>query len=607
MKEDKLLKQHRWSALAVALLAVVAILRTVASYSTTAQGFDEPCHIAAAMEWLDNRTYSLDPVHPPLARLAIGLPLVAAGEKFPHLPATDPEAQNYNVVGNHIIYDAGHYARTLALARSGMIPFLVLEIVLVFLWTRREFGDVAGVLAAALFSTLPIVLAFSGLAYTDIPASCMQFGLFFAFVAWLERPTARSTVWLGLAAGFAVLTKFTILLFFPAVAIALIACKLLLARHDTRHDARHATRPDESVNRHHVNQPTRRSLRGWLARSALAAAIAVIILWGGYDFSIGHVRESMELTPQNMPSFQHFPGALRGLARDMVTDDWAVPAPALLKGIATAWALNKMATTSYILGKTKVGGWWYFFLVAVAVKTPLPFLVLCLIGTAALFAKGRDGGKSHVRWQTLAPLICAAAVFVVTMGVSYDAGLRHVLIVFPLLAVIAGYGAAFLWQLPRPARFASAARVLAALLLLGQGFTSFAASGDYLAYFNLLAGRDPSKVLVTGCDLDCGQDLYRLAAEFRAQHISHAKLALWSSAQLSSIDLSNTEILEPFQPVTGWVAISARSQRFGDVFHNTYPPHAFNWLSQYQPREMVGETIRLYYIPADAPSPITKE
>jgi hypothetical protein len=45
---------------------------------------------------------------------------------------------------------------------------------MVFLWTRREFGDFAAVMAAGLFTTLPIVLAFSGLAYTDLPTGCMR-------------------------------------------------------------------------------------------------------------------------------------------------------------------------------------------------------------------------------------------------------------------------------------------------------------------------------------------------------------------------------------------------------------------------------------------------
>ncbi|MGB9083807.1 MAG: glycosyltransferase family 39 protein [Terriglobales bacterium] len=569
------MKRSHLVVLVIALLALVAVFRTIQTYAVTAQAFDEPCHISAALEWLDRHTYKLDPVHPPLARVAIGLPLLVAGERYPSRPSDDPATQDYNVVGNHIIYGSGHFARNLALARSGMLPFLVLEIVLVFLWARREFGDLAGVLAAALLSTLPFILAFASVAYTDLPASCMQFALFFAFATWLDKPTTRSTVWLGIAAGFALLSKFTILLFFPAVAFGLILCNLL---------QRGRNEPLPKVDR-----------RAWAAKASLAGAIALIVLWAGYGFSVGHVRESMQLTPQNMPSFQHFPGPLRSIARDAVISDCALPAPALLKGIATAWTLNKSTPLGYMLGKTKAGGWWYFFLVAIAVKTPLPFLILCMIGMAALCAR-----RGERRWQTLAPAVSAIAILAVTMGVSYDAGLRHVLVVFPLLGVVGGFGAAHLWQLPGRARLGG--RALLAALLLWQGIVSSAARSDYLAYFNPLAGKDPSRVLITGCDLDCGQDLYRLAEALRAQHVSHVHIAMWSSAELSYMGLPEMEVLAPFHPVTGWVAISARSLRFGDVFHTTDPPHAFDWIDRYTPKQQVGKTIWLYYIPPDTPA-----
>ncbi len=569
------MRRFHFVALVVALMALVAVLRTVHSYGFTAQGFDEPCHIAAALEWLDQHTYKTDPVHPPLARDAIGLPLALAGERYPNLTSDEQGKLDYNVVGDRIIYGRGHFARTLALARSGMLPFLVLEIVLVFLWTRREFGDFAGVLAALLVSTLPTVLAFASVAYTDLPASCMQFALLFAFALWLDQPTRASTLRLGTAAGFALLTKFTILLFFPAAAVSMMFCKW--------------RRGGQS------KSEIKLTARQWTGRAAMAGVIAIVLLWAGYDFSVGHVRESMQLTPGNMPSFQHFPGPLRSLARDMVTSDWALPAPALLQGVATAWTLNKSRPVSYMLGKTKAGGWWYFFLVAIGVKTPLPFLILCAIGAVALLAK-----RGERRWQPLAPAVSAIAILVVTMGVSYDAGLRHVLIVLPLLAVVGGCGAAYLWRLPGGARLAG--RVFLSVLLLWQVITSFGAQSDFIAYFNPLAGKDPSKVLLTGCDLDCGQDLYRLAAALRAQHVSHVYLAMWSSADLSYVGLPETEILPPFQPVKGWVALSQRAQRLGDVFHTTYPPHAFDWLDQYEPKEWVGKTILLYYIPPD-PTP----
>jgi hypothetical protein len=80
------LDRKRYVALAVALLILIAITRILLTYKVTAQGFDEPCHVAEAIEYLDTGTYTLDPVHPPPSRIAIGIPLYLAGERLYYIP-----------------------------------------------------------------------------------------------------------------------------------------------------------------------------------------------------------------------------------------------------------------------------------------------------------------------------------------------------------------------------------------------------------------------------------------------------------------------------------------------------------------------------------------
>ena len=453
-------------------------------------------------------------------------------------------------------------------SRAAVLPFFVLAVGLVFFWTRREFGEFAGAMAALLLSTLPVILAFSGLAYTDMATGCMQFAALFAFTRWLEKPTMGSSSILGVITGLAFLAKFTTLLFLPAGAGVILLFKLAIQRR---------------------SEPTPNDVKtGWLTKLAVVLAAAVVVVWAGYGFSVGHVRQSMQLSPESMPSFQHFPGPARNIARSMVLRDSWLPAPALVKGAATAWALNKNAPLAYLLGKEKNGGWWYFFLVAVAVKTPLPFLLLCLIGLCVLFSRA-------LRWTSIAPAAAVLAVFCVTMFVKYNAGIRHVMVVFPLLAVVAGCACGFLWQ--SPGRWRLLGRSTLVVLLLWQCIASLNAHPDYIAYFNELAGRDPSRVLVTGCDLDCGQDLFRLSRTLHERNISHLNIAVWSSADMSRMNFPAFEIRPPFQPVTGWLAISLRSLRMGDVFHTTYPAGAFSWLDGQKPVEQVGKTIRLYYFP----------
>jgi hypothetical protein len=563
----------RWPVVVCALLALVAVLRIIFSYPLTSLTFDEPCHVAAAIELLDRHTYKLDPVHPPLARVAIGLPLYLAGERYPKLSLPDQEI-TYHDVGNAVLSDSGHYARNLALARVGVLPFFLLATAIVFLWARREYGNLAAVMAAALFTTLPNVLAFSSIAYTDIVAAATQVGLFFAFVQWLDKPTKRSVLWFGLAAGLALASKATTVIFFPAAAFAIVFGKWVRTR----------TLVGENL-----------APRQIVRHLAVAAAIAIAILWASYGFAVGHVREDMNLSAESLPSFRQFPAPIARAGRWLVASDPVIPAPALIKGVAEAWVLNKERPPAYLLGHIKDGGWWYFFLLGVAVKSPLPFLILAAIGTLSL-----KTFEARSRWRAMAPLLAVLAVLLVTMPVKYNAGVRHVMVVFPLLAIVAGRGCSYLWHRSEGRRIAARSGLI--VLLSWQVVSSVRAQGDFLAYFNELTGRDPSRVMVAGCDLDCGQDLDLLSRELHARNISHATIAIWTSADPRHTDLPNFDVPQAYRPVSGWFAISLRALRFGNSFHTQYPVGAFDWLQAYQPVSRVGKTILLYHIPEDEKS-----
>ena len=73
--------------------------------------------------------------------------------------------------------------------------------------------------------------------------------------------------------------------------------------------------------------------------------------------------------------------------------------------------------------------------------------------------------------------------------VSPNAGVRHVMVLFPLLSVIAVTGCAYLWQ--AQGRRHVWGRFTLAVLLLWQCLSRLNAHPDYIAYFNGLAGRNP--------------------------------------------------------------------------------------------------------------------
>lgn len=544
-------------------LVLIAIVRICFTYSRTAEAFDEPCHVAAGIEFLDKKTYALDPVHPPLSRIAIALPLYWAGERYPHLPADDPKSDNYNVVGNHILYDSGHLHRNLALARIGVLPFFVLGAVIVFLWTLRIAGDRSAILAVFLYTTTPTILAFSSIAYTDIVAASTQIAALFAFSLCLEKASRSHTLWFAVALGLALLSKLTTVLFLPAAGLCMFLIWILRTNRAEREDLR----------RHALH---------WLA----AGAIALLILWGGYRFSFKPVQQVTGLTPASMPSFQHFPGFARPILTRALTENIRLPAPELLNGISHAWILNKLSAQSYLLEELKSGGWWYFYLCAIAVKLPLPFLIAFAISMVVLLKEKRD-------FTAVLPLAALVGVLLITCRVSYQVGIRHILLCLPLMAITTAAGLKswidkFNWR---------SATSLILLTIVGWQFVETARSQQNLiAYFNELAGKDPGKVLSLGCDFDCGQDLYALADQLRAHHVPEFTLAVWTSADVDRSGLPRFELPKSDGKAQGWIAISSRAFHVGDFLHQAVPPHSFDWLQAYQPVAEVGKTIKLYYV-----------
>jgi hypothetical protein len=169
-------------------------------------------------------------------------------------------------------------------------------------------------------------------------------------------------------------------------------------------------------------------------------------------------------------------------------------------------------------------------------------------------------------------------------------GIRHVLILYPLLALGGAWVVTRSWQALRrmpDRRRAAAGTMLLAAVLTWQLSTLWTAWPDYLAYFNETVSH-PERVLVDS-DLDWGQDLRRLEARAKALRIPRLSLAYRGTADLNREPLPPLVILPPHHPTTGWVAVSqlARTRNLSD----------YAWLDAYQPVEHIGKSIDLYYIP----------
>ncbi|MGD0775406.1 MAG: glycosyltransferase family 39 protein [Candidatus Solibacter sp.] len=523
----------RRSFVLAATLIALASLRIVSTYSEMSPTWDEPGHMACGLQYLAQHVYRYEAQHPPLARVMSALGPFLAGARPLGIKNQDQE-------GVAVMYHDGHPERMLTRMRLGILPFFVVAAGVVWLWARRHFGSAAAVLATGLFTLVPTVLAHGGMATTDMPLTACLSAAFFALLLWAEEPTWPHSLLLGAATALAVVSKFTALGFLPAAAFFAFLAYLTVERPGV----------DGVV--------AAAKARAWPA--AIAVLTGALGIWAVYGFDFGKVNA------------------------------WGVslPAPELFDGVSFAMYHNTKGHAAYFLGEIRNTGWWYFFPVLLAVKTPLGWLVAVGLGLAAWWGK-------RARLAYWMPVAFAAGILLPGMTSHVNIGLRHILPIFTGLAILAALG--LLRLLERAAR-TKWAGPLAALLVLWVAVSGALQHPDYLSYFNELAGSTPERIVVDS-DLDWGQNIIRLQHRLRqlgAAQVAFGDVNLHSNHLMIWPGLPLVQNLDAFRPVEGWTAVSPTMwmlRKYGLGYRDlSVQP----WWAYYHPVEKVG-TLWLYYIP----------
>ena len=542
----------KWSwvkpELGLAVLILLGIARISATYPVLSQSSDEPAHIACGMQWLDQGVFEYEPQHPPLARVAS-----AIGPYLGGLRSTGQRSMWEE--GNEILHAENAYLQTLTLARLGILPFFVAASLLVWFWASHLYSKTVALAATFLFTMLPPVLAHAGLATTDMAATATLIACLFSFQLWIERPSLKRSLLLGLALGCAVATKFSVPVFLiPGLAAITIFHRLGVSSRDTPSPAK----------------------RLWVKRAAQAFTVSFVLVWACYRFSMAPITTADDRPHERIDSITET-GAVRDLAYRM-SESISFPALELFHGVRQVANHARKGHSAYLLGETGTRGWWSFFPIAIGIKTPLPFLFLVCAGAVWTVWPRRSA------WRCWAPLVCGLGVLLVCLPSSINIGVRHALPIYPLLAIVGGYAVTCLW---RSKRYAVAARAIAAALLIWHGTASIRAHPDYLAYFNELADDRPEEFLVDS-DLDWGQGLVALSEELRRRGISTVSLAYFGTADIDRHKLPAPRQLPPGERRQGWIAISVSTMQ---------KEYGFRWLEDHEPVALIRKSIRLYYIP----------
>jgi Dolichyl-phosphate-mannose-protein mannosyltransferase len=230
--------------------------------------------------------------------------------------------------------------------------------------------------------------------------------------------------------------------------------------------------------------------------------------------------------------------------------------PRFIDGIRGLIAVDQAGVLNFLLGEVSFEGWWWYFPVALALKTTLASLIL------ALLTKKR------------AILLAALAVLGVAMLSNTNLGVRHILPLYAPLSVAAASACV------------ARKRALVAALLVWHGAATVIAYPDHFPYFNEIAMGRPERYLLDS-NLDWGQDALRLVRAAREKKIDRIGVKVFGWHDWEALGLPPHYQLEPRVPSQGWIAVSEQSMLIAG-----HPP----WLDGRR-YERVGTSIRLYYIP----------
>ena len=552
------------AAIVAALLGAFMILRIVDLYGEFSATADEGTYLVCGIELYQQHTAVLNPKQPPLSRWAIGFLPYLAGLRI-------ERGRSFFDEGKRLLEEAGDYWRTLTLARTGNLIFVPLLLFYVYRWAGHLYGRTAAAAAVFLVSFSPTVIAHSAVATADLATTAALTMAAFHASQWLRDRTIRNACWAGAGAGLALSAKYSTIGFLP---VTLTGYCLLTAW---------ARRSGHWENR-------RPGLKPLIYQTTLAAGIALTLIWATYCFDLTPLRHPTRMPNIELGNFAS-PDSVFGRLADYVTTQVALPMQSFFAGIFLVFrhffaghAAYHTAYGQFLLGEVKWdGGWWYYFPVALAVKTTLPFLVLTLLALLSLWRGRREAhrdGSLFVVWAIV-------SILVVAMSGSLNIGVRHVLPMYPLMAILASS----VFSLNKSGSLPSRLRMtLAGLLLAGHAAASLTAHPDYLAYFNE-AAQGKEHEFLGDSNLDWGQDLARLGQYVQQHEMKNISLSYFGPTSPEVVGIESYQTFNARERPQGWVAVSVLHVQ---GIYRDPSGDDFSWLASHAPYARIGKSIWVY-------------
>ena len=510
----------------VAALLLAVFLIPFFSAQNFSPSADEITHLPSGYSYWKTGEIILNPQHPPLVKLLSSFPLLFLNLKFDkNDPNLTGPSRNEWQFGHNFLF-TNDADKLLLLGRIAPILISVLLGLYIFKWASELFSHKAGILSLFLYAFMPNIIAHAQFVATDLAVAAFSFIALYYLWKLFKTGNKKFIVYTGISLGLALGSKFSGALLVPITAFLLLVYMW----------------KGEGNNVFKIKK--------FLKYLVLIGVIGFLMLYIIYLF------------PHN-PDFY-------------------------LKGLRSIYADIAGNFYYYLNGNFSKDGWWYYFIFAFLIKTPIPALIAFAL---AIFAYRKYKLAGFEKQLIFLPVI---VFLLVTSFKAHDIGVRYILPIYPFLILYAGGLTELNLNLNR-----KVVLILAAGLGVWYVFSAIRIYPDYLAYFNEFVGGPANGYkYLDDSNVEWGQDLKRLRA-YQIQHPETKVLFSWRKSDLDYYGVENDLfssgikkrwLLNP----SGRYAVNThfliRSRLEGSMTPDKY----VDWLGLYRPVDRIGYSFFIY-------------
>lgn len=556
--------------LAACLLLGAMALALLASIRTESPTTDEPLHLTRGLAFWWSSSRALSYAHPPLGDALAALPVALIQPKIAIRKLDGYRQREVDTVARALLIPDYEERRNWFFQARTSMSLLTLALgVYVYLFCRRLWGVPTALAALAFFALHPTLVAHGRLVTTDMPVTAAMFVAIAELLLFLNGGSRWRVLSAGCMTGVALATKYTAFALVPIFVLWLgLAASIGIGRY--------------------AGRPRLRALgeAAWVLGAIGVLSLAIIN--GAYNFEHTGMRmpEILRMPePQNSITAR-FHGEL--LENDHVLQHvpaWLpIPLPyTYVFGLASIGAHVGAGHETVFFGERLKEGSRFYFPVLLTIKTP--FLMLVALGLG-LYLIVRERARPSLVSIGLASF--ALLLLLIASRTTLNIGVRHVLPLFPALAVLAGRSVIRLLQSPLWAGMpAFALPVLIALHASGMLW----AFPDYLSDFNALVGGKKGGERISIVGEEWGQDMIRLGKVARDHHIERLQFFLDTFTAKLELARFGVKIITPTcrreLPSHAFIAVSAR-----DRARNKFD--CFDWTRVRRPMLDINEHVWIY-------------